>query len=62
MASPIHQGSQIAGEPLYVLDVVYRAHVGDGHDLFRVGLDAALGHDVSKQLPLWDPENTFFGI
>ena len=21
-----------------------------------------LGHDVSKQLPLWNPKNTFFGI
>ena len=46
------QGSQIAGEPLYAFDVVYRAHVGDGHDFFRVGLNAAFGHDVSKQLPL----------
>ena len=27
-----------------------------------VGLNAAIGHDVSKQLPLWNPENTFFGI
>ena len=42
------QGSQIAGEPLYTLDVVYRAHVGDGCDFFWVGLDAAFGHDVSK--------------
>ena len=38
------------------------AHVGDGHDLLGVGLDATLGHDVSKQLPLWNLENTFFGI
>ena len=41
------QGSKTAGEPLYALDVAYRAHVGDGHDLFRVGLDAALSHNVS---------------
>ena len=56
------QGSQTASEPLYALDVAYGAHVGDGHDIFGVGLDAALGHDVSKQLPLWNPEKTFFGI
>ena len=56
------QGGQTAGEPLYALDVAYRAHVGDGHDFFGVGLDATFGHDVSKQLPLWNPENTFFGI
>ena len=42
------RGSQTAGEPLYALDVAYRAHVGDGHDLFGVGLDAALGNIVSK--------------
>ena len=54
------QGSQTADEPLYALDIVYGAHVGDGRDLFRVGLDATLGHDVSKQLPLRSPENTFF--
>ena len=41
------QCSQTAGEPLNAFNIVYRAHVGDGHDLFRVGLDAALGHDVS---------------
>ena len=56
------QGSQTAGEPLRALDVAYRAHVGNGHDLFGVGLDAALGHDVSNQLPLRNPKNTFFGI
>ena len=56
------QGSQTTGEPLYALDVAYRAHVGDGHDFFGVGLDAVLGHDVSEQLPLRDPENTFFRI
>ena len=33
------QGSQTAGEPLYALDVAYRAHVGDGRDVFGVGLD-----------------------
>ena len=54
------QGSQTTGEPLYALDVAYGAHVGNGRDLFGVGLDAALGYDVSKQLPLWNPENTFF--
>ena len=26
------QGGQTAGEPLYALDIAYRAHVGDGHD------------------------------
>ena len=56
------QGSQATGEPLYALNIAYRAHVGDGRDLFGVGLDAALGHNVSKQLPLWNPENTIFGI
>ena len=56
------QGSQIVGEPLYALDVAYRAHVGDGHDLFDVGLDTLFGRDVSKQLPLWNLENTFFRI
>ena len=56
------QGSQTAGEPLYALDVEYRAHVVDGRDFFRVGFDVALGHDVSEQLPLWNPKNTFFRI
>ena len=56
------QGSQTAGEPLYALDVVYRAYVGDGHDLFGVGLDATLEHNVSKQLPLQNPKNTFLGF
>ena len=56
------QGGQTAGEPLYALGIAYRAHVGDGHDFLGVGLDAAFGHDVSKQLPLRNPENTFFGI
>ena len=56
------QGGQTAGEPLNALDVAYRAHVGDGRNLFGVGLDAVSGHDVSKQLPLWNPENIFFGI
>ena len=41
------QGSQTTGEPLHALDVAYRAHVGDGRDLFGLGLDATLGHNVS---------------
>jgi len=41
------QGSQTAGEPLHALDVVHRTHVGNGRDLFGVGLDAVLGHNVS---------------
>ena len=53
-------GGQVASEPLHALDVAYRAHVGDGHDFFGVGFDAALGHDVSEQLLLRNPENTFF--
>ena len=47
---------------MYALNVAYRAHVGDGRDFFGVGLDAAFEYDVSKQLPLWNPKNTFFGI
>ena len=39
---------------MYALDVVYRAHVGDGRDFFGVGLDAVLRNSVSKQLPLWN--------
>ena len=56
------QGSQTADEPLYALDVAYRAHIGDSRDFFRVGLDAAFGHNVSKQLPLRNPKNIFLGI
>ena len=56
------QGGQTAGEPLYALDVAYRAHIGDGRDFFGVGLDTTFGHDVSKQLPLRNPKNTFFRI
>ena len=41
---------------------MYGAHVGDGHDLFRVGFDAALGYNISQQFPLWNPKNTLFGI
>ena len=62
LGDELAQGSQTASEPLYALDNAYRAHVGDGHDLFRVGLDAALGHKVSKQLPFRNPKNTFLGI
>ena len=47
---------------MYALDIAYGAHVGDGHDLFRVGLDATLEHNVSKQLPLRNPKNTLLGI
>ena len=47
LGDELAQGDQIAGEPLYALDVAYRAHVGDGRDFFGVGLDAALGHNVS---------------
>ena len=47
---------------MYAFDIAYRAHVGDGHDLFGVSLDAMLGHNVSKWLPLQNPENIFFGI
>ena len=53
---------RVAGEPLHALDVAYGTHVGDGCNLFGVGLDAVLGYDVSEQLPLWNPENTFFRI
>ena len=38
---------QPGDESAHALDVAYGAHVGDGHDFFRVGLDAALGHNVS---------------
>ena len=27
-----------------------------------VGFDATFGHDVSKQLPIQDPKNTFSGF
>ena len=47
---------------MYALDIAYGAHVGDGHDFFRVGHDVVFGHDVSEQLPLRNPKNTFFGI
>ena len=47
---------------MYALDVAYRAHVGDGHDFFGIGLDVTFGHDGSKQLPLWNPKNTFLGF
>ena len=47
---------------MYALDVAYRAHVGDGHDFFGVGFDAVLRYDVSKELPLQNSKNTFFGI
>ena len=56
------QGGQTAGEPLYALDVAYRVHVGDGSDFFRIGFDVALRHDVSEQLPLQNPKNTFLGF
>ena len=47
---------------MHTLDIAYGTHARDGHDLFRVGLDAAFGHDVSEQLSLWDPKNTFLGV
>ena len=58
LGDDLAQGGQTASDPLYALDVAYRAHVGDGHDFFGVGFDAALRHDVSKELPLWNSENT----
>ena len=56
------QGGKATGEPLYALDVAYRAHVGDGCDFFGVGLDVAFGHDISKQLPLRNPKTHFSGF
>ena len=41
------QSGQTIGEPLHTLDIVYGAHVGNGHDFFRVGLDVMLRHNVS---------------
>ena len=40
--------------PLYVLN---RAHPCTGQDLLRVGLDATLGDDETKQHTPWDPKN-----
>ena len=62
MGDELAQRGQKASEPLYALDIAYRAHVGDGQDFFGVGFNVALRHDVSEQLPLRDPENIFFGI
>ena len=47
LGDELAQGSQTTSEPLYTLDIAYGAHVGDGRDLFGVGLDASLGHNVS---------------
>ena len=40
------QRRQAACKFLYALDISDRSHLGDGRDLFGVGLDAALGDYV----------------
>ena len=42
------QSGQTASEPLHALDVAYGTHARDGHDLFRAGLKAMLGYNVSQ--------------
>ena len=45
--------------PLYVLNW---AHPCDGRDLLRVGLNATLRDDESKQHAPWDPKNALLGV
>ena len=51
------QGSQIASEPLYALNVAYRAHVGDSHDFFGVSNEKLLGYIVSERGIEANPKN-----
>ena len=45
--------------PLYALN---QAHPNDGRDLLRVGFDAMLRDDETKQHTPRDPENTLLGV
>ena len=48
--------------PLYSFQVLDGAHVGDGRDFLRVGLDAPLGDDEPQELASGDSEDTILGI
>jgi hypothetical protein len=39
------EGRMAARDPLYALQIMDRAHLGDCGDVFWVGLDATLGND-----------------
>jgi hypothetical protein len=49
-------------EPLNPLEVLNRAHLGDGRNLLWFGFDAALNNDETEQHSHGNPENAFLGI
>ena len=56
------QDSQTAGEPLYALDVAYRAHVGDSHDFFGVGLEPRSDTMYPSSFPSRTSKTQFLGF
>src|SRR5688572_21738937 len=52
------QGRKTSHDPLYSFQVLDGAHVGDGRDFLRVGLDAPLGDDEPQEHASGDSEDT----
>jgi hypothetical protein len=49
-------------DPLNFFEVLNRAHLCDGCNLFWVGLDATLGNDETEQHSPRNPENSFLRV
>ena len=56
------QSGQIAGEPLYTLDIAYRAHVGDGHDFLELVLMLRSNMMYPSSFPIETPKTYFLGF
>ena len=56
------QGVQTAGEPLYALDVAYRAHVGDGRDFLGLSSIPRLDVMYPSSFPFGTPKTHFLGF
>lgn len=56
------QGSHVASEALYVLELGQRVHLFDSSDLIGVGLDPLAGHKETEELPSRDAEHTLLRI
>src|SRR5688572_19737666 len=56
------QSRKASHDSLYAFQVLDGAHVGDGRDFLRVGLDAPLGDDEPQEHASGDSEDTLLGI
>jgi hypothetical protein len=65
LAEPQDEAAQGGKAPQHLLNpfkVSNGTHPIEGCDLFRVGLDAPLGNDVSQQHAARHPEDALFGV